>query len=273
MHCKPDRQIPLVGRSKILDDIHGAWSERAGSGGACDRMLFPLPVIVGVPGSGKTRLLEEWKIVSRTMNIPDSNSLGILVPYDNDHGVREIEIHHSIERTFVWRFLHRYFLEDTVDFTKFVDAEAPKLPRISLCGAVTLVCDHVRQRVGFVATERISIFIGIDEFQTIPNNNSELGVPRLIALIVDATIQLQRWGIDVYTMFAGTEWGKVQSGWPSYPCIKKICVPFFDLEQKLEIAAHIHPKGCRSEAFVENLHRIGDIAHCAVEYCNVRSAM
>ena len=54
VHCKPDSEIPLVGRLKILDDIRGAWSRRAGSGGACDRILFPLPVIVGVPGSGKT---------------------------------------------------------------------------------------------------------------------------------------------------------------------------------------------------------------------------
>ena len=68
-------------------------------------------------------------------------------------------------------------------------------------------------------------------------------------------------------MFAGTEWGTVQSGWPLHPSIVKICVPFFDLQQKFEIAAHIHPHGCVSEAFVESLHCIGDTARCAVEFC------
>ena len=51
VHCKLDSDIPLVGRSKILDGIGKSWSERAKSVRGEDRTLFPLPVIVGVPGS------------------------------------------------------------------------------------------------------------------------------------------------------------------------------------------------------------------------------
>lgn len=88
-------------------------------------------------------------------------------------------------------------------------------------------------------------------------------MPRLVILIVDASIQLQSLGIDMHSMFAGTEWGKVSSN----SIVRKISVSFFDLEQKLEIAAHIYPQGYRSTAFVENLHYIGHIARCAVEFC------
>ena len=75
----------------------------------------------------------------------------------------------------------------------------------------------------------------------------------------------------MYSMFAGTEWGKVRGVGSSNSIVKKISIPFFDLEQKLEIVAHIYPRGCSSEAFVENLHHIGDIARCAVEFCQKSS--
>ena len=39
------------------------------------------------------------------------------------------------------------------------------------------------------------------------------------------------------------------------------------MDEKFQIAAHIYPRGCRSEAFVENLYQVGDIARCAVEFC------
>ena len=84
------------------------------------------------------------------------------------------------------------------------------------------MCKHLSQRVGFIVGERIAVFIGADIFQTIPNNNSEIGVQRLITLIVDASIQLQSWGIDVHTMFAGTEWGKVEGFESSNSIVKKI---------------------------------------------------
>ena len=190
VHCKVDREIPLVGRSKILDSIRKSWSEREKSRGGGDRTLFPLPVCVGVPGAGKTRLLEEWKTVFQTMVIPDSNSLGILVPYFNGHGVREIETQYSTERTFVWRLLHKYFLEDIVLFSTFMDTVAPKLPNITLIQAILVVCKYSSQREGFNVDERTSIFIGVDEFQTIPDNGTEIGVPRLVSLMVDASIQL-----------------------------------------------------------------------------------
>ena len=267
VHCKVDREIPLVGRSKILDSIRKSWSEREKSRGGGDRTLFSLPVCVGVPGAGKTRLLEEWKTVFQTMVIPDSNSLGILVPYFNGHGVREIETQYSTERTFVWRLLHRYFLEDIVLFSTFMDTEAPKLPDITLIQAILVVCKYSSQREGFNVDERTSIFIGVDEFQTIPDNNTEIGVPRLVNLIVDAAIQLRSSGINVYSMFAGTEWGKIGGIGSSNSIVKRISIPFFDSDEKLQIAVHINPRGCRSEAFVENLHQVGDIARCAVEFC------
>lgn len=121
-----------------------------------------------------------------------------------------------------------------------MDTEAPKQPIITLSETVRVVCKHFSQRVGFIVGEGISGYIGVDKFQTIPNNNFKIGVPRLISL---TSIQLRSQGIDVYTVFAG----------------------------KGKFAADIYPQGCESEAFVENLHRIGDIARCAVELCQKSS--
>ena len=87
--------------------------------------------------------------------------------------------------------LHRDFLEDTVLFSTFINSEAPKRPRITLTQAIQVIHMHLSQREGFITGERASIFIGVDELQTIPDNGTEISVPCLANLIVDAAIQLR----------------------------------------------------------------------------------
>ena len=71
-----------------------------------------VPVCSGLSGLGKTRMLEEWERIFELADIPKSR-LGILIPYYNGHMPQSVEKEMTIEASFSWRLLHRWFIEGT----------------------------------------------------------------------------------------------------------------------------------------------------------------
>ncbi|KAF0687680.1 hypothetical protein As57867_020525, partial [Aphanomyces stellatus] len=69
-----------------------------------------IPVCAGLPGLGKSRMLEEWENIFDLAKIHGPR-LGALVLYYNGHKPHVIEASMTIEASFSWRLLHRLFIE------------------------------------------------------------------------------------------------------------------------------------------------------------------
>lgn len=248
--------------------------------GCFDRTKFKLPVCTGIPGVGKTRLLEEFALIFSKMTHPiHSNMLGILVLYFNGHALQPVESRCSMEQSFCWRLLHRYFLEGRVGFEVFMEKllVSPLFPdHLTLVNTVRAICRwHAIHHCEAcdVASEPMSIFIGVDEYQSLSRLDDNTVVPpeeskleTLLLLLVSATQQLAAYHIHLYCMFAGTEWCKLSGIGSSSTIVRRIAVPFLSPREFCSIAASVFPASLRSEVFRQCLFSVGDIARNVVEF-------
>lgn len=89
---------------KILADFQ-VWKQKKKIS-QTDRNLVPIPICAGIPGIGKTRILEEWKRY-KPSSMDSLTYVGVIVPYFNGHKRSPIDDHLAIESSFSWRLLHR----------------------------------------------------------------------------------------------------------------------------------------------------------------------
>ncbi len=140
--------------------------------GRSDRTNFPMVVCSGMKGLGKTRMLEEWPRLFGVAEIPQPH-LGVFVAYGNGHYPKEFENRMPIKAAFGWRMLHRLFVEGNTDEEEAINwHQRGFLPNnaddLSLDLALQVIHDGA-QRFGLVQDgQTLSLFVGIDEYQSIP---------------------------------------------------------------------------------------------------------
>jgi len=175
-HClsTEDLNIDLVERKVALGAIKSCWTlrQKAFKNGTSDRTKYKLPVCVGLPGVGKTRMLEEYLLIFNEMVI--NQSIGVLALYYNGHSITEADRKLSIFCSLGWRILHRFLVEKfhrQVNFTRWMklleDDEA--LQQMELSIALRIIRKVLVNNCNLLGKATvISIFLGIDEYQTIP---------------------------------------------------------------------------------------------------------
>jgi hypothetical protein len=260
------KNIQLVQREKILEKIVESWviRQKALIDGYLDCKAFTNLVCVGIPGVGKTRLLEEWNLYFDKMGIPPENRMGLLVLYYNGHAITDADQQIPIMNSFAYRLLYSYFYDNSkmIPFTQFMTlmSLSPEYRHININDAILLIL----KAKGNIATssdrlpQPFSIFLGIDEFQAIAGEESGSDkLEKLMITLIEVSQSLARQNIHLYTMLAGTEWTLLYATESGKDNCLKIPIPF-NLNYE-GIAAIIFPDMVRNLLFQSCLYELGSI--------------
>ncbi|KAG9404579.1 hypothetical protein AC1031_004780 [Aphanomyces cochlioides] len=142
---------------------------------AIDRTQRPIPVCSGISGLGKTRMLEEGVLILR--KILKENEFdcvaSVIVPYYNGYVPKPVEKTMSIEASFSWRLLYRFFLAGNcmLSFDEWVEKRLPSNgDQLTLMLALQVIQYKLSERLQ--NPPRLYLFLGIDEYQKIENVNA-----------------------------------------------------------------------------------------------------
>lgn len=225
IHNEEELALPLHGREAAEQAICEAFTKRRKFLSLArppdDRICYPMVVCSGMSGLGKTRMLEEWPRLFTRAGI-DGATLGVFLSYGNGHSPKDFEKQMPIEAAFSWRLLHRLFVEDNFkdpansawDDPSFLPSNAEVMSLWIALRVVRAGAEHF----GLVQTNQVlSLFIGIDEYQNIPNG------PFYDPKADDGTLAREKtflWKLiaaldgcrhvpflHIYPGFAGTRWG------------------------------------------------------------------
>jgi hypothetical protein len=273
IHSDEDLQFPLIGREQQIRETVNIFKARreAYQHSRGDRLLFKIPVFCGLPGTGKTRLLECYPRYLRELEIPVDRSLSIIVPYYNGHAIHlVVDKEWCIERSFSARVLFTYFYEirqsSIGKFNEYMDLILQKDVCFSFLESMLAIKQaHVRK-----STEPLVVFLGIDEYQSLGGTKLE----DLTELLFGASITLKEHGIYLYPAMAGTEWDRMERFGSSKLLAKRIPVTFLNAQQSLKLAYNHSKALIASAANRHCIFQLGGIPRHIVEYCTrVRSSL
>ena len=219
-HCVPNvlskeqLMFPISGRDEALNQAAECMSIIAKPVTQTTRIDRKIPVCSGLPGLGKTKMLESWNRIFDLAEIPQSR-LGVLVLYHNGHMPHPVERKMTIEASFAWRLLHRCFIEGNGDdFAQWFTESLPVNGReLTLRLALQVICQKYINLGKIKPSETLHLFIGVDEYQTIhevggkKKGNEELlqDLLNILGDIMAAPVA----GVRIYPMFAGTDFSVI----------------------------------------------------------------
>ena len=173
----------------------------------------------------------------------------------------------GIEASFSWRLLHRFFLSQT---TKLDDSNMEysslsiffhrHLPlnaaRLKLETALKVIhhvlCSH---------NETLSLFVGIDEYQRLPQQELD----SLLDLLLSTALSTAN--VCIYPMFAGTDWSKMSIARSSHAFTDRVPMPFLTPHDAFVAISSSSKKALlSSEAFRRYLFHLGGLPRAIVEF-------
>jgi hypothetical protein len=274
-----DLEIPLVGRQTNLTMIADMFTRTEN---ACislgSRTDYAIPVIVGVPGVGKTRLLHECRKLLPVDGATEGDCVAsVFVVYNNGHSVTAADRHLPIELSFAARVVHQFFCDDIpgmMIFRRFMQAIVEKrqeLLNFDLISALQCIRRALVTAKLLNPSGILRIFLGVDEIQAIEDSHAHDGdgpsvLRRLANHMLDASMQLRSKGIHLFSAMAGTEW-------PTYSCgsgevmLKKISLHYLTVEASHAITHFLIPRALQSSKFLAGLTAFGDTPRTCVEFC------
>jgi hypothetical protein len=239
IHDEIELSLELQGREAALNAMVHVFEQRRKSfletPPPSDRTMYPMVVCSGMKGLGKTRMLEEWPQVFKKAGILEP-CLGVFVNYGNGHSAKSFEDVMSIEAAFSWRMLHRLFVEDNYKDKDYMFWSNPHfLPSnaedLTLEVALRVVRAGAEACGNVGSGQTLSLFVGIDEYQKIPNgpyysaSANDQHVERektfLWKLVAALNDYREVSGLHIYPGFAGTRWGPISIGGSSVPGMKR----------------------------------------------------
>ncbi|KAF0717355.1 Aste57867_2340 [Aphanomyces stellatus] len=212
-------QFRLTGREEAIQSATKCYMTiiEGSTTTAIDRTKRTIPVCSGISGLGKTRMLEEGILILRDVlkekGLEDEfNCIAcVIVPYSNGYSPRPVERTMSIEASFSWRLLFRFFLAANC-LLQFDEWFRKRLPsngdELTLKLALEVIQHKLYERLG--NPPRLYLFLGIDEYQKIEKvgalqNNSDTTTLRELVETIGNVLCAQASKLVLLPMFAGTD--------------------------------------------------------------------
>ncbi|KAH9098871.1 hypothetical protein LEN26_016554, partial [Aphanomyces euteiches] len=213
-------QFRLTGREEAIQSATKCYMTiiEASTTTAIDRTKRTIPVCSGMSGLGKTRMLEEGILILRnvwkeTGLEDDFNCIAcVIVPYSNGFTPRPVERTMSIEASFSWRLLFRFFLDANclVEFDEWFRKRLPSNgDELTLKLALQVIQHKLSERLG--NPPRLYLFLGINEYQKIEKvgaleKNADTTILRqLVETIGNVLCAQSSSKLVLLPMFAGTD--------------------------------------------------------------------
>ncbi|KAF0707818.1 Aste57867_6533 [Aphanomyces stellatus] len=211
-----DRKIKLSGRDVALQRAAECMKNLSKPVYQTSKPDRSIPVCCGLPGLGKSRMLDEWQKIFELADIKGPQ-LGAFVIYYNGHKPQPIEASMTIEASFSWRLLHRLFLEGNgPEFGKWFSENLPKnCGKLQLQITLEVVRDKAIQMGISTPEDTLQMFLGIDEYQSIKDvngirvtTNQDGTKQELLQDLIDVlghVLSSPVNAIRIFPMFAGTD--------------------------------------------------------------------
>jgi hypothetical protein len=289
-----EKSFGLTGRSAATDMAQVSFkaiilhhiSRTEGS----DKRKLRFPICSGVPGIGKTRILENWSDMVRPAIKAASRDHGpafnftctpdyVLVNYYNGHALQNCEMGEPIMVTFLWRLLFNYFLRGKGDFTQFMKTmmSSGKEPTLGV------ILDMIVESHGGAVTEQcpLCLFLGVDEYQAVnrleknaASDGDEVPYTRQLASMLGAYMNQPNNKVILLPMFAGTDFDIGVGSVSNSSCVDTQRLPMSILSpSEVETMLKSHPNHekamkslCESGTFRRHLFLLGGVPRFAVEY-------
>eukprot|EP00978_Attheya_sp_CCMP212_P028891 scaffold100981_cov55-Attheya_sp.AAC.3 len=247
-----------------------------------DKCQIPFPICSGVPGLGKTRMLEDWNdmFFSAIKAASDAASHSavltyrpdhVLVNYYNGHSLQECEMGAPIITTFLWRLLFDYFLwgRGSDGFGNFMARMMAK----DLIPTIDTILHLIAESHGdYVTVENpLCLFLGVDEYQTVNKLQQDDGaVPyaRQLANMIGAYMAEPSGKVILLPMFAVTYFDVESGSVAKSSCVDTKRLPMSVLSPgEVQTMLTSHPIwGQELDTLFLSVVLLGDIPQFAVEY-------
>ena len=249
--------FPLAGREESLEHIASCFKTSYLNRCNKDRNSRPIPVCTGIPGLGKTRLMEECASTVLNMTLIPGKRISGIVSFGNDgNSFGQFDELLGIQCSFAWRVLHMFF-KAHYSFEDWIREKSPKNRRqMSLKLALSVIEQHWSQKT----KESILVFIGIDEYQ-------RLGQDKLNSLLdnlCDVSCRTTDSKLSFFCMLAGTDLNMTRIARTSHPNTERTPIRFLTHMESIKAIgpyiSKIHGRFVVSEAFSQNVFYLR--GHC-----------
>ncbi|KAI8823918.1 hypothetical protein BJ741DRAFT_633587 [Chytriomyces cf. hyalinus JEL632] len=249
--------FPLAGRDESLKHIASCFKRTHENRTRQDRNERPIPVCTGVPGLGKTRLLNECSTTILDMTHIPGDRRSVIITFGPDAGSSygEIDEKLRIQCSFAWRVLHAAFKADR-NFEVWMREKSPA-NRMDL--KLEMVLSTIEYHWSRKATGNLLLFIGVDEYQKVGQKNLDL----LLESLCQALYVPRESRRTVLTMLAGTDLNMTRLARTSFPSTERTPIRFLTHAEAMQaigpcISSH-HPGFVVSEAFAQNVYYLGGV--------------
>jgi hypothetical protein len=237
-------RTPLLGReleiTRIVDILRDRFTNYDEPISTDDRTSLKVAVLTGLPGTGKTRLLESHEMIMKQLNI--TNYLPIVVKYYNGHSltIHDEDDNISIEESFTCRLLYRFFFDSInapVDFVEFMNLYFSSDVRVSLTATICAMKEAFQEATQYKAGAEnpLAIYLGVDEYQAIPESK----INPLLDVFLKASLELKKSHIILLPVLAGTEWGKIKGLGSSSFVADRVPIKPFNFSLTLSLSSFI----------------------------------
>ncbi|EPZ33843.1 hypothetical protein ROZALSC1DRAFT_30715 [Rozella allomycis CSF55] len=256
-------EFPLAGRDESLKHISECFTKSYQQRTNKDRNSRPIPVCTGVPGLGKTRLLNECSTSVLDMtHIPGKRISGI-VSFGNDgNAYGQFDEILGIHCSFAWRVLHLFF-KAHYGYQDWMRNKSPKnRTALTLKLALSIIERYWCERVD----GNLLVFVGIDEYQKL----SQKDLNDLLDILCDASYRSSHSTLSFFCMLAGTDLTMTRIARTSYPNTVRIPIRFLTHREAMEAIgpyiSNIHAHFIVSEAFSQNVFYLGGVPRLLTKF-------
>ncbi|KAJ3238626.1 hypothetical protein HDU78_003407 [Chytriomyces hyalinus] len=256
-------EFPLVGRDESLAHIASCFVRTYEHRTSKDRNKRPIPMCTGVPGLGKTRLMEECSTTVLDMTGIPGERMSVIVSFGNDGNAYSwLDRRLGIQCSFAWRVLHLIFKAHFTYEEWMREKSPPNRSELTLRLVLSTIDHHWRQK----ATGKLLVFVGVDGYQKLGQANLSL----LLDSLCDLSCVSESSPVTLFCMLAGAYLNMTRIAQMSHPSTERTPIRFLTHAEAMKaigpyISKH-HPGFVVSEAFAQNVYYLGGVPRLLTQF-------